>query len=76
MWTGWSGAMYNDTSLKWWGFEQEYIGKDLVVQPGYQKLVEWSIDEIKKAGGDIKYEHEITELAWDEKGGQACAFAT
>lgn len=59
--------MYNDTSLKWWGFEQEYVGKDLVVQPGYQTLVEWSVEEIRKAGGEIKFEQEITDMAWSEE---------
>jgi hypothetical protein len=72
MWTGWTGAMHNEASLKWWGFEQEYVGNDLVVQPGYQKLVEWNIDEIKKAGGDIRLSQEITELAWKQEGECYC----
>ncbi|UZJ56536.1 hypothetical protein CBS101457_005856 [Exobasidium rhododendri] len=63
MWTGWTGAMYDQTSLKWWGFEQEFIGKDLIVQPGYQTIVEWCLNEIKAGGGDVKLEETITKVA-------------
>jgi hypothetical protein len=73
MWTGWTGAMHNETSLKWWGFEQEYIGNDLVVQPGYQKLVEWNVKEVEKAGGQVKLGEEITKMVWNEKSECFCA---
>jgi hypothetical protein len=68
MWTGWTGAMYDETSLKWWGFEQEYMGKDLVVQPGYQTVIDWSLDEIAKAGGEVKFDEKIVKITLREEG--------
>lgn len=58
--------MYNLTSLKWWGFEQEYIGNDLVVQPGYEKLIDWSVNEMKNLGGQLKLSEEVIDLVWNE----------
>jgi hypothetical protein len=63
MWTGWTGAMYDKTSLKWWGFEQEFVGKDMIVQPGYQRLIEWSLNEIKGSGGRVILDEKITKIA-------------
>lgn len=60
--------MYDKTSLKWWGFEQEYIGKDLVVQPGYQTIIDWSIEEILKSGGELKMNERIKKMSLTEKG--------
>lgn len=66
MWTGWTRAMYNLTSLKWWGFEQEYVGNDFVVQPGYEKLISWSVNEMERMGRQIKLDEEVTDVIWNE----------
>lgn len=67
MWTGWTGSMFDETSLKWWGFEQEYIGHDAVVQPGYQKLIEWSAQQVKEAGGKLVIDEIVDRISFDEE---------
>ncbi|SPO35254.1 uncharacterized protein PSFLO_00725 [Pseudozyma flocculosa] len=69
LWSGWTGARLSDVSLRWWGFEQEFPGEDVVVQPGYSHLVEWSADKIRQAGGRIVTQRrvEAVELLSDDR---------
>ena len=67
MWTGWTGAMHSDVSLRYWGTEEEFEGPNAVMLPGYQKIVNWSGERIKKGFGEIVL-GECVERITDHKG--------
>ncbi|KAN0066562.1 hypothetical protein ACQY0O_000656 [Thecaphora frezii] len=62
LWTGWAGARLEDVSLRWWGFEQEFPGEDAVVLPGYDTLVDWSAEKVRKGGGTVLTDRKVVRV--------------
>jgi lysine-specific histone demethylase 1 len=61
-WSGWTGALHSDVSLRWWGTEDEYEGEDVVVLPGYQSLVEWTADQARRDGAAILLDKVVKKI--------------
>ncbi|PWN34912.1 amine oxidase [Meira miltonrushii] len=54
LWTGWTGALHWDLSLRWWGAENDFHGGNEVVLPGYQTLIQWSADKATFKGAKVE----------------------
>ncbi|EGG10464.1 uncharacterized protein MELLADRAFT_93440 [Melampsora larici-populina 98AG31] len=61
----WTGAALEQVSLRWWGFEREFNGKDGVVTHGYGVLVNLMAQEFIRLGGKIILGYECLGLEYD-----------
>ncbi|MCO5565888.1 hypothetical protein L7F22_019563 [Adiantum nelumboides] len=62
LWTGWTGALHWDLSLRWWGAENDFHGGNEVVLPGYQNLIQWSADKVTSKEGKIELNKVVQKL--------------
>lgn len=73
MWSGWTGAPLSTVSLKWWGFERDFHGEEMVVRDGYSALIDWTAREIvnaqTKGNSEIKLNTKVTSARLSEEGG-------
>ncbi|KAH9810390.1 hypothetical protein DFH28DRAFT_1085655 [Melampsora americana] len=63
----WTGAALEQVSLRWWGFEREFNGKDAVVNQGYGVLVKLMAEEFIRLGGRLILGYECLGLEYDQK---------
>ena len=62
LWTGWTGALHWDLSLRWWGAENDFHGGNEVVLPGYQTLIQWSADKAISKGARIALSKAVVKV--------------
>lgn len=62
LWTGWTGALHWDLSLRWWGAEDDFEGGNEVILPGYQTLVQWSADQAYAKGVKIELNKTVNKV--------------
>lgn len=60
--------MHSDVSLRWWGAEREFDGPDVVLQPGYQAVIDYYADGIKSAGSEIRLGERVERVTADTAG--------
>lgn len=62
LWTGWTGALHWNLSLRSWGAENDFHGGNEVVLPGYQALIQWSADKASSKGAKIELDKVIEKV--------------
>lgn len=65
----WTGAALEQVSLRWWGFEREFNGKDGVVTQGYGVLVNLMAQEFIRLGGKLILGYECLGLEYEVDAG-------
>lgn len=65
----WTGAALENVSLRWWGFERDFGGKDGVVKEGYGVLANKMANEFIRLGGTLMLGYECLGVQYDPEAG-------
>ncbi|PLW33311.1 hypothetical protein PCANC_05100 [Puccinia coronata f. sp. avenae] len=58
----WTGASSEQVSLRWWGFEKEFTGIDVVLPNTYHSLIRKMTSEFERLGGRIILQSECERI--------------
>lgn len=63
---GWTGAALDRISFRFWGFEREFQGHDVIVADGYHSLLTPLQDDILRARGSVALGEQVLSITFNE----------
>ncbi|POW00846.1 hypothetical protein PSTT_12851, partial [Puccinia striiformis] len=66
----WTGASAEHVSLRWWGFEKEFTGEDVVLPNTYNNLVRKMASEFERLGGQMLLQSECERIQMQHSTGR------
>lgn len=63
---GWIGAGTDEVSFRYWGFEREFEGEDMLVADGYVHMLEPMRTEVEQYHGEIRLGEKVSDITYDE----------